>query len=263
MIHPSAIIEVGAQVAPDVEVGPYAVVESGAVIGAGCRMEAHSVVRRGAVLEEGVVVDCSAVVGGLPQDLHFDPATPSGVVVGRGTVIREHVTIHRATVPGTTTKVGAGCLLMATCHVAHDCQLGDGVILANAVLMGGHVSIGAGAFIGGTAAIHQHVRIGPRAMISGVSRITRDVPPFCMVAERDHLVGLNIVGLRRAGFTRNQIAQIKACYHAIFDEVGNARAKAAAFPTDMATEETTRLFLDFFCGGKRGFVQPGGSAIEE
>ncbi|MFA5257832.1 MAG: acyl-ACP--UDP-N-acetylglucosamine O-acyltransferase [Opitutales bacterium] len=263
MIHPSAIVEQGADVAPDANVGPYAVIESGATVASGCEVAAHAIIRSGTTLEEGVKVDSFAVIGGLPQDLHFDPATRTGVLVGRNTLIREHVTIHRATKAGQNTRVGSNCLLMATCHVAHDCALGDGVILANAVLMGGHVTIGNGAFIGGNAAIHQNVRVGERAMLSMVSRISMDVPPFCMMAERDRLAGLNIVGLRRAGFSREEISEIKRHFHTIYDADGSPRDHAAAIPEEDITCDAARRFIDFFKDGKRGFAHRGKAATED
>ena len=147
---------------------PTAIVEDGAQLGAGCVIHPHAIVTRHCVLGDGVVVHPFAVVGGDPQDLSFDPATRSGVRIGARTVIREHVTIHRATKADGWTEVGAGCFLMVSCHVAHDCRLADKVIMANAVLLAGHVQIGEGAFVGGGAAVHQFGRIGEGAMIGGM-----------------------------------------------------------------------------------------------
>lgn len=254
MIHPTAIVENGANVADDVEIGPFAIVESGATIGSGCVMAASSIIRSGVVLGSKVHVDSFAVIGGLPQDLHFDPATNSGVEIGSGTMIREHVTIHRATKPHGMTRVGANCLLMATCHIAHDCVVGDDAVIANQTMLAGHVQIGSGAFIGGNSAIHQFVRVGDRVMMSGNSALTRDVPPFCMIAERDHLVGLNIVGLRRAGFTRDEIAEIKKLFHTVFDSSGSPKDKAAAIPEEDIHFACGHKFVDFFKSGKRGFL---------
>ena len=142
MIHPSAQVHPSARLAPDVEVGPFAIVEAGATLGAGCRLAAHAIVKARAELGAGVRVDHFAVVGGDPQDLSFDPATESGTRIGDRTVIREHVTVHRATKAGENTVIGADGLLMAGSHVAHDCVLGDHVILANGCMLGGHVHVG-------------------------------------------------------------------------------------------------------------------------
>ena len=146
---------------------------------------------------------------------------------------------------------------MATSHDAHDSTQGDNVILANAVLMGGHVQIGNGAFIGGAAAIHQFVRVGERAMVGGHAGLSRDMPPFCMMAERDRLVGLNIVGLRRAGFSRDEIAEIKHLFHLVFDNEGSPRDNAAVIPENNIKHDCGRRFVDFFKGGKRGFMHTG------
>jgi UDP-N-acetylglucosamine acyltransferase len=176
--------------------------------------------------------------------------------VGAGTVIREHDTLNRSIQAGGFTTVGENCFLMAASHVAHDCALGDGVILANGALLAGHVSVGDHTFFGGGAAVHQFCRIGESTMVAGHASITRDVPPFVMVAERDDVIGLNVVGLKRRGFGRAAIAELKSAYHAVYFTSGNIRdvaaqqAKANAFETAEA-----RRFLEFFGGGKRGFAR--------
>jgi UDP-N-acetylglucosamine acyltransferase len=236
---------------------PTALVEDGARLGADCVIHAHAIVTRHAVLGDGVVVHPFAVIGGDPQDLGFNTATESGVVIGDRTVLREHVTVNRATRAGTATTIGSDCFLMATSHVAHDGQVGDRVILANQVLLAGHVHVGERAFIGGGAGIHQFCRIGESAMIGGLTRLTRDVPPFCMTAERDELIGLNAVGLRRRGVPAATIAEIRRAFHTVCRAVGNPRdlAAAALASGDYPSAETQR-FLQFFMTGKRGFVRP-------
>jgi UDP-N-acetylglucosamine acyltransferase len=235
---------------------PTALVEEGAQLGQGCIIHAHALVTRHARLGDGVVVHPFAVIGGDPQDLGFDTATESWVEIGDRTVLREHVTVNRATKAGSATRVGADCFLMATSHVAHDGQVGDRVILANQVLLAGHVHVGERAFIGGGAGVHQFCRIGESAMIGGLTRLTRDVPPYTMVAERDELVGLNAVGLRRRGFSAAVIAEVRRAFHAVCRAVGNPRelAAAAVASGDYAQPETLR-FLEFFASGKRGFVR--------
>ncbi len=181
-------------------VGPYAVVEGPAEIGENCVMEAHATLTGAVRLGRGVRVGHGAVLGGWPQDFAFDPATASGVEVGDGSQIREHCTIHRGTTPGTVTRLGARCLLMAGAHLGHNARVGDHVVIANHVLLGGYVEIGDRVFIGGGSVFHQFVRVGRGAMIQGLSAFSKDVPPFTLAAERNLVFGLNVVGLRRAGF---------------------------------------------------------------
>jgi UDP-N-acetylglucosamine acyltransferase len=204
-----------------------------------------------------------AVVGGDPQDLSFDPATGSGVRIGARTVIREHVTIHRATKADSWTEVGAGCFLMVACHVAHDCRLADKVIMANVALLAGHVQIGEGAFVGGSAGAHQFVRIGEGAMIAGAARVIRDVPPFTMMAERDEVVGLNVVGLRRRGLPRQTVDELKRAFRVVNVPVGNMRELAAhALASGDYSSAEARRFLEFFREGRRGFVRARRGAAE-
>ena len=174
--------------------------------------------------------------------------------VGAETVIREHVTINRATQAGRDTIVGAKCFIMATAHIAHDCALADNVVMANAVLLAGHVSVGACAFVGGGAVVHQFARIGESVMISGNAAISRDLAPFVLAAERDFVIGLNLVGLKRRGFAREAIREIKDAFREVYHARGNIREAAAAALASgrYATPEAGR-FLDFFSGGKRGF----------
>ena len=266
-IHPTAVIHAAAQVPESVVIGPYAVIEEGVAFGEHCVIGAHAVVRSGTVMGARCRIDTHAVIGGLPQDLRFDPRTPSGVRLGDEVVVREGVTLHRASREGAFTEVGAGAFLMAYAHVAHDCRVGAQAVIANNVMLAGFVAIGAHAFLGGGAAFHQHVRVGESAMISGISRISRDVPPFAMVAERDELIGLNLVGLKRRGFSRETIRAIKAAYRAVCGEPGNFRARAAdCLAARDVPDPATGRFLEFFAGGRRGFVQPSrkaGSGDEE
>jgi UDP-N-acetylglucosamine acyltransferase len=235
---------------------PTAIVEDGAQMGGGCVIHAYAVVTRHCVLGEGVVVHPFAVLGGDPQDLRFDTTTRSGVRVGAGTVIREHVTVHRATRADGWTEIGSGCFLMASSHVAHDCRLADKVIMANAVLLAGHVHVGEGAFIGGGAAIHQFARIGEGAMIGGLARVANDVPPFTMVTERDEVIGLNVVGLRRRGLPRQSVAELKRAFRVVNVTVGNMRElAAAALASGEYSSAEARRYLEFFGTGRRGVVR--------
>lgn len=238
MIHPNAIIEPGAQ------------------IGAGCEIHAGAIIRKHVTLGERVVVHPYAVIGGDPQYLKFDPATESRVRVGDGTVLREYVTINRAIHAGHETVVGKNCFLMSGAHLAHDCHVGDNVVLANNALLAGHVEVGDYAFIGGGAAVHQFVRIGESVMLGGLARITRDLAPYTIVAERDEVSGLNLVGLKRRGFTRETIRELKDAFHNVYAESGNIRELAAgALASGAYKTAEAKKFLEFFTAGKRSFAR--------
>ena len=236
---------------------PTAIIESESQLGADCDLHAGAIVRRHTILGDHVTIHPYAVVGGDPQDLHFDPKSESGVRIGAGTTVREHVTINRSTKAGGFTEVGENCFLMANAHIAHDCVVGHRVILANNVMLGGHVTVGDHAFLGGASAAHQFCRIGESAMVGGNTSVSRDVPPFVMVAERDAVIGLNLVGLRRRGFSRETVLELKRAFHEVYFTAGNIRSVAAAALAGggYATPEAQR-FLEFFLGGKRSFVRP-------
>ena len=241
---------------------PTALVEEGARLADGCIIHAHAIIHRHCELGEGVVVHPFAVIGGDPQDLSFDTRTASGVRIGARSVIREHVTISRATRADSFTEIGADCFLMAGCHVAHDCRIGSRVVIANAVLLAGHVHVGDRAFLGGGAVIHQFCRIGEGVMIGGGARISRDVAPFTLTTERNALIGLNVVGLRRRGLDRKVLDEIKRAFHALDAPVGNLRElAAAALQTGAFTSAEARSFLEFFQSGRRGFVRTRKGAL--
>lgn len=243
---------------------PAAVIEDGVSLGAGCVVHAWAVIKRHSVLGDGVVVHAFAVIGGDPQFLGFDPATASGVRVGAGTVIREHVTINRSIHPGQATVVGARCFLMAGSHVGHDSAVGDDVVLANNVMLAGHVRVGSNTFLGGGAGFHQFCRIGEGVMVSGLARMAQDVPPFAMAAERNEIIGLNLIGLKRRGLGHAAIGELKEAFRTVYFTPGNIRdiAKAALAGDTFQTAEA-RQFLDFFTGGKRGFARARRAALAE
>jgi UDP-N-acetylglucosamine acyltransferase len=237
-------------------VHPTAIVEPGAQLGADCEIMAYAVVTKHCVLGDRVTVHPFAVLGGDPQFLKFDPATVAGVRIGAGTVIREHVTINRSIQPGKFTTIGENCFLMAASHAAHDCAVGNNVVFANAALLAGHVSVGAHTFLGGGAAVHQFCRIGESVMVAGHASITRDVPHFTMVAERDEIIGFNVVGLRRRAVPRMAITELKAAFQAVYFTPGNIRTvAAAALAGGKFTSDEARRFLAFFAEGKRSFAR--------
>lgn len=254
MIHPTAVVDPEAVLGRETEVGPHAVIEAGCVLGEKVVLGAQVVLRRGTILGAGTVVHAGAVLGGEPQDLSFDPSLDSGVIVGAESIIREGVTVNRSTRPGHHTRLGQKVFLMANSHVGHDCEVGDEVILANNVLLAGHVRVGAQTFFGGGAGIHQFVRIGTGVMVGGLAAITRDLPPYCLVGERDRMVGLNLVGLRRRGIPREQIAILKGL---LLEYGRDGRAFAAEAEARLAAESWEAnhpgaIFLNFFCESRRG-----------
>ena len=243
---------------------PTAIVEPGAQLGAGCEIMAYAVVTKHCVLGDRVVVHPFAVIGGEPQYLKFDRALASGVRIGSGTVIREHVTINRSIHAGKFTTLGENCFMMAASHVAHDCAVGNEVVFANAALLAGHVSVGDRTFLGGAAAVHQFCRIGEGVMVAGHAAITRDVPHYTMVAERDDVIGLNVIGLKRRNVARASIAELKAAFHDVYFSPGNIREIAAARLAAKAFETgEARHFLEFFAEGKRSFARARRAATDD
>ena len=256
-IHPTAIVSDDAVIGAGSMIGPYSVIEEGVIIGENCSVAAHVILRRGSVLGNEVTIDSFAVIGGNPQSLTFDTSIQSGVRIGDGVVIREGCTIHRASGEGGNTVISGECFLMAQSHVAHDCELENGVVLANNVMLAGHIKVGTKTFIGGGAGIHQFCRIGAFCMVAGNASITADVPPYIMVSERNNVHGLNLVGLRRGGFERVEIADLKQCYRAVYFGDKNVRKKAADVLEEGKHGKTGagRNFLEFFKEGNRGFAQ--------
>ena len=221
VIHPTAIVARGAELGIDVHIGPYCTVGPNAVIEDRAELVSHVVVDGHTRIGPDAVLYPFCTVGLAPQDLKYQ-GQPTRCDIGARTQVREHCTIHRGTVTGKgITRVGADCLLMAVAHVAHDCSVGDHVIIANNAVMGGHVSIGDHAVIGGAAAIHQYVRIGRAAMIGGVSGVEADVIPFgSVLGNRARLVGLNVIGLKRRGFDKTQIQLLHNAFRDLFHHEG-------------------------------------------
>ena len=252
--HPTAYVSPQAEIGADVEIGPFCIVEPDVKIASGCRLLSHVSIKSGTVLGSENEVGEGTVLGGLAQH-NGSPTEPGSLVIGSRNVFREHVTVHRAMHAGKETTIGDGCLLMVGSHVAHDCRIGNQVILTTGVMLGGHVEVGDRACLGGNAAVHQFCRIGRLAMVGGCTKVVQDVPPFVLTDGAGALiVGLNRVGLRRAGFDRDEILQLKAAYRLIYRQGLTFEAMVAAlqqrFPNGAASE-----FATFFQSGERGFVQ--------
>lgn len=244
-IHPAAFVDSRARLGAGVEIGPGAVIGPHAAIGDGSVIGSHAMVDGWTTLGAGCRVHHGAAVGGPPQDLKYGGA-PSYLVVGDRTVIREFATLNLATEPEATTRVGSDCMLMAYSHVAHNCVLGDHVILANAVQLAGYVTIEDWAIVGGGTVVHQFVRIGRHAMVGGGSRIPQDVAPFVKLAGNPpRLAGVNAIGLERRGFRREEIEALDQAYRLLFRrQIGVADAVArmrAELPHVEAVQQLARF----------------------
>lgn len=252
-IHPSACIDPGAELGQDNVIGPFVHIEAGVRIGDGNRIEAHAVLRRGTVLGDANRLAEHAVLGGPPQDLGFDPATESAVQVGHRNVLREGVTIHRASRPGEATRMGDDNYLMVNAHLGHDCRLGDRVIIAVGTGLGGFVEVEDRAFISGGVMIHQFARVGRLAMIGGNAKIPRDVPPFCLADGLPARIrGLNVVGLKRAGLDMQQLRSLKRAYRTLFRSAAPLEEALAALEA-LGADPQVRHLAEFLRASKRGF----------
>jgi UDP-N-acetylglucosamine acyltransferase len=231
-IHPTAVIEAGAKLGKDVVIGPFCTVGADVELGDGVELVSHVAVAGRTRIGAKTKAFPFASIGHAPQDLKYH-GEPSRLEIGARTVIREHVTINPGTEGGgMLTSIGDDCLLMVAAHIAHDCRIGNHVIVVNNVLLGGHVEIGDFAVIGGGAAVHQFVRIGPHAMIGGMSGVESDVIPYGMVlGNRAYLAGLNLVGLKRRNFDREAIHQLRAAYKLLFAQEATLQARVADVET--------------------------------
>lgn len=258
-IHPSAIIDPGAVLGAEVSVGPFAVIEGGTVIGDHCVIGPHAVIYRYTSLGPGCRIHAGAVLGDTPQDVAFKEVE-SYVKVGAGCIIREGVTIHRGTKPGTSTTVGDRCFLMALSHLGHNVQMGDDVMVANGALLAGYVEVGSRAFISGNAGVHQFTRIGRLAMLSGCSAISKDVPPFCTTraASLNWIAGLNVVGMRRAGMTAEERQAVRTAFKVLYRSGLNV-SQALSRLGEEFRDGPARELWEFAAASQRGICAFGGS----
>jgi UDP-N-acetylglucosamine acyltransferase len=264
-IHPLAVVSPTAEIGPSVRIGPFCVVESGATIGDGCVLESNVVVKRGTTLGADNRIFEGAVLGGPPQHVHM-PENPGRVVIGSGNTIRENVTVHRALLADHVTAIGDHNLLMANAHVAHDCHVGNHTIITNNAMLGGHVTIEDRAYLSGAVGVHQYCRIGALAMVGGQAHINKDVPPFLTIdGVSSFVVGLNQIGLRRAGFDQEAIRQMKAAYRVIY-RTGLPWAEILRQLKADFSEGPAAAFYAFLSTTTRGIVQerrsPPGATIK-
>lgn len=253
-IHEQASVHPGATIGKDVTVEPFAVIEEGAVVGDGCVIGPHVYITRWATLGEQVKVAKGAVIGTDPQDLKF-AGEESVVRVGDRTVIREFVTINRGTTDRMKTVVGADCLLLAYSHVAHDCLLGDHIILDNSAQLAGHVTIGDWAIVGGLSGIQQFVHIGAHAFIGGKSGVRKDVPPFVKAASEPlAFAGVNSIGLQRRGFSEERIAAIQAAYRTVYRSKMRLDDAVAALKSSEMSEDVAGIVEFIENRSKHGMI---------
>lgn len=254
MIHRTALVDPGAQLGTDVTVGPYAIIGPQVSVGDRSAVAAHAVIERNTRIGEGVSIGYGTVIGADPQDLKYK-GEETWVEIGNGTIIREYCTINRGSTATGRTTVGQRCFLMTYVHVAHDCVIGNDVIIANSVQMAGHVTVEDRAIISGLTPIHQFVKIGTYAFVGGGSRVNQDVPPYTKaVGNPVHLYGLNSVGLQRAGFTAEVKLSLKRAYRLLFNSdltvsQGIARARA-----DLPQVPEVETFLKFIEASQRGVL---------
>jgi len=253
-IDRSAVVSDQAHLGDDVAIGPFCVIEPDVVIGDRCRIAARVVIKSGVRMGSGNQIAEGAVLGGTPQHLHCGD-DPGPLLIGSGNMIRENVTIHRGLKPGEPTRVGDKNLLMVNAHVAHDCILGNETIIANNVMLAGHVHVDDCAYLSGAAGVHQFCRIGRYAMVGGQSHLSQDVPPFFLVdGATTRVVGLNRVGLRRAGFSQESISHLKEAYRLVYRS-GLAWAEILdRLRTEFPAGPVADLH-DFLVSTKRGIVQ--------
>lgn len=250
-IHPTAIIGINKEdIDPSNEIGAYVVIEDGVQLGKNNRIMAHAFLGKGTVIGDNNIIHVGAVLGDVPQDIKFDVNLKTQLIIGNNNTFREHFTAHRSTNVDHPTQIGDNGFFMVSSHVAHDCVVGNNVIMANSSAIAGHVHVHDRAFISGGVMIHQFVQVGGLSIIAGNARINMDVPPFVIAGERNQVWGINIVGLRRAGLSPETIKEIRELYRLYFhtsrkDVVERIKAK------DFKSKEI-QVFLDFLENSKRG-----------
>jgi UDP-N-acetylglucosamine acyltransferase len=252
VVHPTAILDPAAELGQGVEIGPWVIVGPRVCIGDRCRIGPRARLQRNVRLAEDVSVGDGSIVGGDPQDLKYK-GEETWVEVGPGTIIREYSTINRGTTQSYRTTVGARCFIMSYVHLAHDCHVGDEVVIANGTQLAGHVTIQDHAVLSGLNAVHQFVTIGAYAFVGGGSRVNQDIPPFVKaVGNPMELYGLNSIGLQRAGFSGETVAALKRAYRLFFNSELNLSQALERARTDLPPFPEVERFLAFVESSERG-----------
>jgi UDP-N-acetylglucosamine acyltransferase len=249
-IHPTAIVDTHAEIDPTADIGPYVIVDGPVVVGAGTRVLAHAVLVGHTVIGRDNVIHYGAVIGAVPQDVSYRDA-PTGVRIGDRNIIREHSEVHRATTLEHPTELGDDNFLFTRAHVAHDCRLGNGVLVATGALLAGHVVVGDRANISGNCVVHQYVRIGRLALLRGGSRTSRDVPPFAIMDWTHTVRAINRVGLRRAGFSAERIRALQDAFATLFRTRRNLRLALAEVEAAPMSDDVAEL-VTFVRAATRG-----------
>jgi UDP-N-acetylglucosamine acyltransferase len=261
-IHPTALIHPAAQIGADVKIGPFSIIGPQAVIGEKTIVQSHVVIEGEVTIGFGNFIGHGAVIGTLPQDVSFSPDRKTKVAIGNNNIIREYCTIHRGTAKDSATKIGDKNFLMAGAHIGHNCEIGNNIIIANNCLLAGYVRVDDGAFLGGASTFHQFMHIGRLVMVQGSSAFGKDIPPFIIAAERNSVFGVNIVGLRRAGFSAKDRDEIKAAFKLVYTSglnISQALEKAAT----MKVGAVAREFFDFVANAKKRGICPLKRSPEE
>lgn len=253
-IHPTAVISPDAEIGNEVRIGAFALIGAQVTIGDGCVIEARATLERNVKLASHVTIGSGTIVGGDPQDLKFK-GEETWVEIGEGTRIREYSTINRGTSHSFKTSVGKGCFLMSYVHLAHDCHVGDGVIISNGTQLAGHVTIEDRAILSGLVAVHQFAKIGKHAFVGGCSRVAKDVPPFIKaVGNPVKLYGLNSVGLQRSGFSEEAVRELKRAYRLFFRSELNVTQAMTRARQELQPLPEIEHFLSFLEASERGTV---------
>ena len=251
-IHSTALVDPAARIGANVGIGPFSTIGPEVVLGDNTIVQSHVVIEGEVAIGTDNFIGHGAVIGALPQDVSFSPERKTRIEIGNSNVIREHCTIHRGSADGSATKIGDNSFLMAGAHVGHNCEVGNNVIIANNCLLGGYVHVDDGAFLGGGGVFHQHMRIGRLALTQGASGFSKDIPPFVIAAEINYVFGVNVIGLRRAGFSGRDRDEIKAAFKLLYMSrlnIAQALEKAATMELGGPARE---FFAFVAAANKRG-----------
>ncbi len=258
MIHPTAIVHPKAQVDNSVEIAPYAIVDEHVSVGENCVIGPHVHLTGHTTIGAGNIFHTGCVIGDAPQDLKYK-GEATRLVIGDQNVFREHFTVHRSAKLAEATVIGSKNFLMANAHIGHNCRIGNEVIIANGALLAGHVTVDDRVFISGNCMVHQFVRIGTLALMQGGSGIGKDLPPFTIARGNNGICGLNVIGLRRAGFSAEQRLELKQLYRVLFRS-GKNFSEALAEAKTKFTSDVAKTMLEFLAASKRGVCFDNGTS---
>jgi UDP-N-acetylglucosamine acyltransferase len=254
-IHPTALVDPDAKIGADVEIGPFSIVGPHVTISENTVVQSHVVIEGDVKIGSGNFIGHGTIIGALPQDVSFSPERKTRVEIGNDNIIREYCTVHRGSAEQSATRIGHKNFLMAGAHIGHNCVIGNNVIIANNCLLAGYVRVDDGAFLGGGSTFHQLMHIGRLVMVQGSSAFGKDLPPFVIAAERNSVFGINVIGLRRSGFSAKDRDEIKAAFKLLYESglnVKQALEKAATMKFGAPGQE----FFDFVANAKRRGICP-------